>query len=388
MSSARPAEQSDVEVLLGVAEREHHRRVGRRLRTFWASAWRRRGCPRRPTRTRSERGAGRHPAGPWTARRRAPARGTGGSAWRRRSWCPWPQIGGDRGARPPTAVIGHGHGRVTTPGLDAWRGVSGACCRPASRRGHRSGRRGRPPRPIRRSRRAGHRAGPPGRRCRPRLSPPSGTFPFGVSMLMICGRNIASSGSSWPMSSPEPADSRWTVSGPSACWIWSGSTGCWDRRHPRVDLVAQPAVAQLGHEPVETAPPADRALQAGQRRRIALLGGARTALQATRSDRPRPVVLSDPPGCVPGGGYALHGCRLPRSAGEVEVDRRDRDPAVDDRVEVGAGTGEPGRRRAADPEVGDAARVEPLDELVLVDALAEAGDLEAVELLERRPPAR
>ena len=42
---------------------------------------------------------------------------------------------------------------------------------------------------------------------------------------------------------------------------------------------------------------------------------------------------------------------------------------------------EAGRRRPADPEVGDAARVEPLDELVLVDPPAEAGDLEALELL-------
>src|SRR4029079_341967 len=41
-------------------------------------------------------------------------------------------------------------------------------------------------------------------------------------------------------------------------------------------------------------------------------------------------------------------------ASEVEVDRRDRDPAVDDRVEVGTRDRQPGRRRAADPEVGDA----------------------------------
>ena len=47
------------------------------------------------------------------------------------------------------------------------------------------------------------------------------------------------------------------------------------------------------------------------------------------------------------------------------------------------GDGEPGRRRAADPVVGDAARIEPLDELVLVDAPAEAGDLEPAELLGR-----
>ena len=65
------------------------------------------------------------------------------------------------------------------------------------------------------------------------------------------------------------------------------------------------------------------------------------------------------------------------------MDRRDRDPAVDDGVEIGALDGEAGRRRAADPEVGDAARIEPLDELVLVDAPAEPRDLDAVALLDR-----
>ena len=71
------------------------------------------------------------------------------------------------------------------------------------------------------------------------------------------------------------------------------------------------------------------------------------------------------------------------AAGEVEMDRRDRDPAVDDRVEVRAVDGQPGRRRAADPEVGDPARVDPLDQLVLVDAAAEAGHLEPLALLRR-----
>ena len=70
-------------------------------------------------------------------------------------------------------------------------------------------------------------------------------------------------------------------------------------------------------------------------------------------------------------------------AGQVEVDRRDGDAPVDDGVEVGARDGQPGRRRAADPEVGDAARVAPLDELVGVDAPAEPGDLDALALLER-----
>ncbi len=55
---------------------------------------------------------------------------------------------------------------------------------------------------------------------------------------------------------------------------------------------------------------------------------------------PRPKPLQQPP------------------PGQVEVDRRDRDPAVDDGVEVRPLDGQAGRRRTADPEVGDAARVE------------------------------
>ena len=65
------------------------------------------------------------------------------------------------------------------------------------------------------------------------------------------------------------------------------------------------------------------------------------------------------------------------AAGQVEVDRRDGDPPVDHGVEVGALDGQPGRRRPADPEVRDPARIDALDQLVLVDALAEPGDLDA-----------
>ena len=71
------------------------------------------------------------------------------------------------------------------------------------------------------------------------------------------------------------------------------------------------------------------------------------------------------------------------AAGQVQVDRGDRDPPIDHGVEVGALHGQAGRRRPADPEVGDSARVGPLDQLVLVDALAEAGHLDTLELLER-----
>ena len=51
-------------------------------------------------------------------------------------------------------------------------------------------------------------------------------------------------------------------------------------------------------------------------------------------------------------------------------------------MEVRPRYADPRRRRAADPVVGDAARVEALDELVLVDAPADAGDLEPPALLD------
>ena len=103
-------------------------------------------------------------------------------------------------------------------------------------------------------------------------------------------------------------------------------------------------------------------------------GGPRRGLgvaadRVRRRPIPRPEPLQQPP------------------AGEVEVDRRDRDPPVDDGVEVRPLDREPRRRRAADPEVGDAARVDPLDQLVLVDAPAKTGHLETLALLRRRPRA-
>src|SRR4051795_7672850 len=48
-------------------------------------------------------------------------------------------------------------------------------------------------------------------------------------------------------------------------------------------------------------------------------------------------------------------------------------------MEIGAGDRQARRRRTADPEVGDAPGILTLDELVLVDALAEASHLEALE---------
>ena len=76
------------------------------------------------------------------------------------------------------------------------------------------------------------------------------------------------------------------------------------------------------------------------------------------------------------------------AAGEVQVDRRDRDPPVDHGVEVRARDADPGRRRPADPVVRHAARVDPLDQLVLVDAPADARDLEPLALLDASRPGR
>ena len=70
------------------------------------------------------------------------------------------------------------------------------------------------------------------------------------------------------------------------------------------------------------------------------------------------------------------------------MDRRHRDPLVHDGVEVGPLDGEPRRRRTADPEVGDAARVLAGDELVLVDPLPEAGHLEFRVIADGQSPGR
>jgi hypothetical protein len=64
------------------------------------------------------------------------------------------------------------------------------------------------------------------------------------------------------------------------------------------------------------------------------------------------------------------------------VDRRHRDAPVHDGVVVGAGHGDPRRRRPPDPVVRDAARVQPLDELVLVHAPPHAGHLEPLALVD------
>ena len=179
-------------------------------------------------------------------------------------------------------------------------------------------------------------------------------------------------------------------------------------RDSRVDLVAEAPSAELVEDPVDAAGglgaagrarrarPSQPVFQAGWVPGVALVAGVVGSLMSENLLR----------SCRPGrrlGGRALGGRALGRlgllgrvqrpvpgvqaleqpSAGEVEVDRRHRDAPVDDGVEVGPRDGQARRRRSADPEVGDPARVQALDQLVLVDALAQAGDLDAVALLER-----
>src|SRR4029078_7761572 len=69
-----------------------------------------------------------------------------------------------------------------------------------------------------------------------------------------------------------------------------------------------------------------------------------------------------------------------RVVGEVEVQRRNRHAAVLDGLEVRAGVFAPRRRPAADSVVGAPARVQPLDDSLGVDALAELRHLDAAKL--------
>ncbi len=256
--------------------------------------------------------------------------------------------------------------RAPTPG----RAVS-PCCRRGARRASR-----RDPgcRPSRRPRREGRRARPP--RSMPLAawpSPPSGTLPCGVSMFTICGRNAASMGSSFPASMPEPVDSRWTVSGPSAWPSAAGSMG-WLSPVPIHESTLSPRPASLSLPMRASMPPScctaccrpPRAAigsvppvavpgharhQLGQvvHRCSSQCGASGRASYADAGGRIRPPgrLLERPRPCP----QALQQA----AAGQVEVDRRDRDAPVDDRVEVRALHGQPRWRRTADPEVGDAA---------------------------------
>ena len=90
----------------------------------------------------------------------------------------------------------------------------------------------------------------------PWFNPPLDTLPLGVSMLMIWGRKAASSGSSCPTFSPEPADRRCTVSGPSACSSWAGWTGAFDPVDTQESTCSPKAARpELAHQPVDAASP-------------------------------------------------------------------------------------------------------------------------------------
>ena len=258
---------------------------------------------------------------------------------------------------------------------------SGACRRPASRRAARRGRATRR-RPRRRAALRASRRVPEAAAGRP-FSPPLGTWPSGVSMSMICGRNIGQHRQQLTDVDARPAGQPLDrVRSERRAELVRLDRLVGTGRLPRVDRVAEAAGPQLREQPVESARALDRLVEAadGRRRvaRRASVHGVRRIVHrlppvspsATRPSRLSGIVQS----------HVRRRFKQP-PPGQVELDRRDRDAPVDDGVEVGARHGQPGRRRPADPEVGDAARVEPLDELVLVDALAQARHLEAVALV-------
>ena len=115
---------------------------------------------------------------------------------------------------------------------------------------------------CRRHHRAARRAarrGPASAAGRPRSGRRPAPGPLGVSMLMIWGRNAASSGSSAAMSSPLLADSRWTSSRPSAAPSCCGSTGWFGPvADPRVDRAAHAGALELADQAVEPALVLDR----------------------------------------------------------------------------------------------------------------------------------
>ena len=401
-------EQADVEVLVGVAEREHHRRPGAQVADLLGVGLgedqQRLAVPPEPDRD-DVRAC--HPGGRWTARRSARARGTARCV--RRRGCaavPCPQDG----RRPSAGTTDHGHVRhgrlsVATGGRPAVAGVSGACHRRACRRARRAGRRGRgcpavPPVP------------PSTGRCRPpRIEPRAGipcagrarrpaSWPSGVSMSMIWGRNAASIGSSDAMSIPDPLDSRCDrVRAQRLAELLGIDRFVGAGRRPtnrpgRRGRASRSLPMRPSRPPSLPGSPAARPVRAARRGRSAPAPDVACPAGSARIGHGHPSRVA------PSGGSSRRGRAV--SSGHDHVRSRlssrrpvrsrwigrDGDAAVDHGVEVGPRHGQPRRRRAADPEVGDAARVEPLDELVLVDALAEAGDLDPLALLDRRPPGR
>src|SRR5437762_12028426 len=70
--------------------------------------------------------------------------------------------------------------------------------------------------------------------------------------------------------------------------------------------------------------------------------------------------------------------------GEIEMERRDRNASGLNRFEVGLGFSVPRRCAAADPVVRPAARIEPLDDSLGVDAATEFANANAFELADRK----
>src|SRR5436309_71498 len=67
--------------------------------------------------------------------------------------------------------------------------------------------------------------------------------------------------------------------------------------------------------------------------------------------------------------------------GQVELDGRDGHVARGDRVQVGAGLASTAGRRTPDPEVVTTKRIFASDQFVVVLAAAQAGDLDALDVL-------
>ena len=200
-------------------------------------------------------------------------------------------------------------------------------------------------------------------------------------MSMIWGRNAASNGSSAWIESPELDDSRFTVSGPSASPSRAGSTG-WlpPVDDPRVDDVAEPGGTKLAHEGVQAAFVLETGDEAADRcHRVGRPGARRPAGSAGRSmacsfgGRPSPGPPSYAASVAGGLGrrqVARVGGRRRVGSVQSQVRRRlsSRRPVRSRWIGVTAmrrlitawksvpSTARPGRRRAADPEVGDPAR--------------------------------
>ena len=241
------------------------------------------------------------------------------------------------------------------------------------------------------------------------MSPPLGTFPSGVRRSTIWGRKAASIGKQLGDVHARPRGELLDRVGPERLAqggrlellvVLLGD--------PRIHGIAETGPSELVEQPIEAADPGQS--RADTRRATPTGRPTPTLLPATASSRCRPS--SGPPGAVRSGRRWYAGqspepvppTRLPAPPASSQSHVRSRlsrlRPVRSRWIGVTAmrrlttawksvpGTARPGRRRAADPEVGDAARVLALDQLVLVDALAEAGHLERGVVSRAGSPAR